>query len=70
MQTIVLLGTYLGQAKVCIRALHREIFLDRKEVMNFGIDVDQLPQLRGRWGVTLACQHGLSPHVQLEENHH
>lgn len=70
MQTLVLLDTYLGQAKVCIWALHWEKSLDRKEKVNFGVDVDQLPQVRGLWGVTLSCQHWPSPHVLLEENHH
>lgn len=65
----MVLDTYLGQDKVCVWALYWDKFLDRKESANFGVDVIQLLQVRGLWGVALACQHGHSPHVVLEENH-
>ena len=53
---IGLLDTYLRQAYICVGALHRERFFNRKEKANFGVNVNQLLQVRGLRGVTLACQ--------------
>lgn len=69
MQTKVLLDTYLGHAKVCIRATLWEKVLDWKEKLNFGVNVNQLLQVRGLWGVTLSCEVWQSPNILLEENH-
>lgn len=66
----VLFETYLTHVCICVGALHREKFFNRKEEANFGVNVNQLLQVRGLRGVTLACQDWHSPHVLQEDKHH
>lgn len=64
-----LLDTYPRLAEICVGALHWGTFLSWKETANFGVNVDQLLQVRGQWGVTVACQDWHSPQVLLQGKH-